>query len=196
MKEQEVRKTEKTKKKTKKKTDWLGSIGLTLILTAIVLIICFFLNGGTTVTGELTGGTRYSSLSCSAEGIIYPFFEFDETTNEKTEVKVLFGEGGMKSISLTQTMYYPDLGTSKASEAHNHAAMNISFGELGYKADAFEANYSVQEDKMIMTLYATEANFDDVSARYFLAKGMDEASTIDDFTKVFNDQGLNCVISK
>lgn len=187
---------QKTKKKKKSKTDWLGSIGLTLILTAVALLIWFFLNGQTTVTGEQTGVTQTSSLTCKIENAQYPIFTVDEATKKETEVKVLFDGDRMNSVSLTQTMYYDSPENAKMSRNHNHAAMNTSFGNAGLAADAFNANYTATDDRMIMTLYAAESEYNEVTAKYFLANGTSKRSSIDEFTKVLNTQGLSCYIVK
>jgi len=184
---------EEKKKKKKSKTDWLGSIGLTLILTAAALMVWFFLKGETVVTGEYEGGERSTSVSCKAEGINYPIFTFDESTGKTTETTVLFSDGEMKSISLIETLNYPDIEASRMSESHNHAAMNISFGAAGLNADAFNANYSPQKDKMLMTLYADADEFNEVSAKYFMANGLNKKSTLDEFAKKYAAQGFNCV---
>lgn len=187
---------QKTKKKKKSKTDWLGSIGLTLILTAVALLVWFFLNGQTKVTGEPTGVTQNSSLTCKVSDVNYPIFTVDDASSKETEVKVLFNGDKMKSVSLTQTMYYNSLDEAKKSEAHNHAAMNVAFGNAGLAADAFEAHYTTQEDKMVMTLYAEAEEYNEVAAKYFRANGTSKRSSIDEFTKALNSQGLSCHIVK
>lgn len=190
----EEQKAQKDKKKKKSKTDWLGSIGLTLILTAVALLIWFFLNGQTKVSGEYTGAVRTSSLTCKVDNVMYPIFTVDDATKKETEVKVLFSEERMKSISLTETLYYNSLEEAKRSEAHNHAAMNESFGAAGLEADAFNANYVAQEDRMSMTLYATSSEYNEITAKYFFTKGTNKNSSMEEFTKALNSQGLSCHI--
>lgn len=187
---------QKTKKKKKSKTDWLGSIGLTLILTAVALLVWFFLNGQTKVTGEPTGVTQNSSLSCTVEGVKYPIFTIDGADEKKTEVKVMFNGEKMQSISLTQTMYYDSVDKAKTSANHNSAAMDVAFGNSGLSADAFNAHYTAREDKMVMTLYAEAEEYNEVAAKYFRANGTSKRSSIDEFTKALNSQGLSCHIVK
>lgn len=180
--------------KKKSKTNWAVSIGITLILLAIVLIIWFFLQGETKTTGEYPGAITSSSVTCESSEATYPFFTLDESTSKNTSVTVLFSDDSMKSISLIETLYYPDLESSTKSEAHNHAAMNTSFGAAGLGVDAFAANYSTMKDKMVMTLYAEAAEFNEVAAKYFLANGLNKKSTIDDFAEKYAEQGFDCVI--
>lgn len=190
----EAKKVEKKKTKKKSKTDWLGSIGLTLILTAVALMIWFFLNGETTVEGGFPGSLSNSSLSCQVANKKYPVFTADNSTRKKTEVKVLFSNDGMESISLIQTMYYPNIEESHTSKIINHSDMNMSFGKAGLSADAFNATYSEQSDKMVMTLYATKSEYNEIAAKYFLVNGTNKKSTINDFTEVLNSEGFNCTI--
>ncbi len=189
MEEQEVRKVKK-----KKKMDWMGSVGLTLLGVAAVLLIWFFLNGETKTTGGGGEVVRNSSLLCSVEGVSYPIFTVDEATDKKLETRVVFNSDGVEAISLIQTLYYTNLTAAEKSESHNHAAMNKSFARAGLSADALGATYSAFEDKMVMTLYADGSDLDDTSIKYFLAEGLTRESTIEDFTKIYNEQGLSCHI--
>ncbi|MDO4611722.1 MAG: hypothetical protein Q4B34_02590 [Candidatus Saccharibacteria bacterium] len=191
MEEQEVRKVKK-----KKKMDWMGSVGLTLLGVAVVLLIWFFLNGETKTTGGEGEIVRNSSLICSVEGVSYPIFTVDESTGKKLETRVIFNDDEVSAISLIQTLYYTDLATAEKSESHNHSAMNKSFARAGLEADALSASYSAFEDKMIMKLYAEGSELNDVSMKYFLAEGLNRESTIEDFTKVYNEQGLSCHITE
>ncbi|MDO4611970.1 MAG: hypothetical protein Q4B29_00700 [Candidatus Saccharibacteria bacterium] len=184
-------------KKKKSKTDWLGSIGLTLILMAAVLMIWFFLNGQTTTTGEYTSGERNASLSCVREGENYPIFTFDRASDKKTEIKVLFAGDNLQSVSLTQTLSYADSELAEGSRAHNHGAMNKSYVAAGLKPDVISDHFSVLEDnKMVMTLYAAGADFEGAVPGYFLAEGVSENPSVEDFSKEYVSRGFNCVITE
>lgn len=179
--------------KAKVVKNWIIPTGILLILVAIVLMIIFLLRGETTVTNSTTTEAKNTTLSCSTAGLDYPFFRYDESTSKETKITAIYSGEDFKSIALFQTMYYDDESLVKGSEAQNHAAMNISFGESGLEANAFSAAYSMQDDKMEMSLYATNSDFNTNAGKYFLANGYSYKSAIDKLEKNYEDQGFECV---
>lgn len=171
---------------------WAAPIGAILALAAIVLIIMFLLRGETTVTNSDPETVNRTTVSCEVTDLEYPFFRYDNSTKKTTKVTFLFNDDKFKTISLAQTMHYDDSDSVRGSEAQNHAAMNISFGENGLDADAFSASYSMQDDKMIMTLYATGEDFDTNTSKYFLARNYSSRSTLDGLKKNYTEQGFTC----
>lgn len=173
--------------------NWAVPIGIILILVAIVLITIFLLRGETTVINNETETERRITVSCEIAGLEYPFFRYDNSIKKTTKVAFLFSNEKFKTISLSQAMYYDDGDLVKNSEAQNHAAMGISFGENGLDANALSSAYSMQADKMVMTLYATENDFNINTSKYFLAQGYSSKSTVDGLKKNYAAQGFTCI---
>lgn len=172
--------------------NWIMPIGVILILLAVVLATVFLLRGNTTVTDNKGATVKNMTLSCIASGIEYPFFRYDNSTNKETKITLLFNGDNFKSISLFHTLHYGDADSVKGSEAQNHAAMNISFGENNLDADALSATYSMQTNKLIFTLYADVTDFNNNTSKYFLARDYDNKTTINNLKKNYEDQGFNC----
>ncbi len=187
-------KQEKKKTRKKSKTNWVGSIILTIILTAAVILVINLLNGTVTVTGDGGSVVQTSSLTCNSSDRLYYIYTIDDSVSKDIEVKVLFTGEEFTSIDLTSTQEYDAEDGAKRSEAHNHAAMNISFANAGLGADAFNANYTTTSSKMIMHLYAEASEYNEVAARYFYADGTNKSSTLEDFTEALNTRGFSCTI--
>lgn len=186
--------------KSKKKRN---NIGITIclivfIVTILGLVLFFSTRGKTTTSGNYPDNVSDESLTCSGENIDYPFFTYDNAIKKTAEIKALFSNNELKSIALTYSLYYNDAQSITASEAHSHAAMNKSFGEIGLnKADAYNAKYAKMEDRMQMNLYTTANDFNNTAKRYFLFETDEELpDTIEGYQAVYKTKGLNCKIIK
>lgn len=177
--------------KKKSKVSVAEYLGLGLIVLAVVLFLGFFLRGQTTVTGAYPGAVSDKTLSCNVHNISYPFFD-SEPNKKDTEVTVLFKGDEFKAISLKHTLYYNNEKEVKDSEAINHAAMGILFGQNGLEADAFSLAFSMQEDQLIYSIYANDSDFVGTAGRYFLANNLTKKSTFESFESKYKNQGFAC----
>lgn len=154
------------------KTKWLILIGVILILIAGILLLCFLLKGEVTTSGNWPEPETTESLSCEIIGLDYPFFEFNNSTKETTEINAVFKDDELDTISLVQKLFYDNVDSITKSEAINHASMNLSFADSNLDADAFKANYAKLSDNLKMSLFAERKELNNLSAKYFL---LDEA---------------------
>ena len=163
---------------------------------AVVCIIVFFslMNGTTTTTGNYPDNVSDESLSCHKDNYLYPVFKYDNALRKELEINLLFSHQQISSASLVHKLYYQDVSSVEGSEAHNHAAMNSSFGKNGLGADAFNATYHRLEDNLQMNLFANSQDIKaDSFSKYFL---FDDAkrdlNTIEDFEDFYTKQGFSC----
>lgn len=165
-------------------------MGIVLVLTSIILIAWFFLEGKNVVTGDFAEDKRFTSLTCTIKNLSYPYFTYDDTTEKETEVVAIFDKNNkISSISLTQKMYYSDDDMARSSEANNHASMNKSFGDV-LGPDALNANYYANNGIMRMSLYASGKEYNANSRKYFL---IDTASEmIDNIERSYAGKGFGC----
>lgn len=189
-------KEENNNKSKKKKSNTGIIVCLIVFIIAILGLILFFLTRGkTTTSGNYPDNVSDESLVCSGENIDYPFFTYDNAIKKTAEIKALFSNNELKSIALTYSLYYNDVQSITASEAHNHAAMNKSFGEIGLnKADAYNAKYAKMEDRMQMSLYASGSEIDDTALKYFFidTNHGETPNTVADVKAVYEEKGLQC----
>lgn len=173
--------------------------GSLLIITAVILIVCFLLSGKETVSGQWLDGESTTSLTCEGKNIDYAFFAYDNADKKETKINATFdGSDNLNSISLRQTMYYDDLAKINASETNNHAAMNISFSESGLNADAFNATYTMASDSLKMTLYTTSEKLKTSNGeKYFLLSPTDKTTpTSTKIKKSYESQGFVCTLNE
>ena len=172
------------------KTNWMTAMGLALLIIAVLLIIWFFLKGETRVSGGYPGAENSKSISCTRDGLSYPFFTYDGAEKKTTEVNIIFNNENVGSISLIQKMYYDNTESATKSSTSNHVAMNNSFGsDLG--ADALGANYNVTDNVMRLSLYARGSDFNAATRKYFLADA--QLKNMKDYEKHYEKQGFSCI---
>ncbi|MBQ1387262.1 hypothetical protein IIY68_00465 [Candidatus Saccharibacteria bacterium] len=174
---------------------------LAILIPVLVLIIVLILlmRGETKTSGDSPVDIEGESLACESHSIKYPFFATNEAQSSDFRIIASFYGEKLNAISLEYTLFYDTKEQLKASEAHNHAAMNISFGNSGLSADAFDANYSKMGNAMKMLLFVKEEEFDMNSAKYFMSSAEKEEelpNNIDEFEKVYMNQGFVCNIIK
>lgn len=169
------------------------SLVAVLILVAAALIV--MLQGDVKTIGSHPSDVKGEALICEDHSISYPVFTYDEARSKDLKITADFYDKKLNAISLTYTLYYDDAAKINASEAHNHAAMNIDFGHSGFTADSFDANYSKLQDSMRMVLYANGSDFSLKSAKYFMINVKEELPvTIDEFQSIYKDEGFSCNI--
>lgn len=171
-----------------------GVVGVIVFAVIIIGAILLFAQGSTTTTGSYPDNVSDDSLTCTGENINYSFFTYDNATKKSMEIDAIFSKNELKSIALIYNLYYNDAQNITASEAHNHAAMNTSFGKSGLSANAYNAKYARLKDRMQMSLYATSAEIDSTALRYFFVETDYEKkpNTIEEYKAIFEKKGLNC----
>lgn len=168
-------------------------IGIICIVFVVVLIILFFLQGDTNIVGE-GEITIAESFTCEGEGLWYPFFTFDNSNGKSIKINVLLDDKSkLDTINLVYRLKYDSKELSERSEAINFASFGKSLASDSLNAESFESRFVDMEDAMQMTLYAKAKELNGVTAKYFLLNGSNDLKR-DTLTKIYNDQGLSCVI--
>lgn len=173
--------------------------GIALIIIAIILVIMFLMKGSSIVVDNGISNMKSTALVCTSTIAKYPFFTYDDADSREMNVKVLFSGDEPKSISLDYTLFYGDQSLAAASEAHNHAAMNISYATNGLGPDALNIIYTVLNDRMRTNLFINASDINDASAKYFLinsesVRGLPK--TLTDYQQNYAGQGLNCKVTE
>ncbi len=184
---------EKPKKRKKSKTNWPATIGTSLLLTAIVLIICFFLQGETKVTNNDVAVEASKSLACEVEGAQYPFFKYDNATKKTTKVNAIFNGDKLDTISLIQELYYNSSDEIVRSEAENHAALNLKTQGEGLGPDAFGANYAKLSDRLKFSMYAKAEQLKYETVKYFELDWVESGTyNLPTMEKIYTEKGFDC----
>ncbi len=175
------------------KTNWPATIGTSLLLTAIVLILCFFLQGETKVTDD--GGTVESSksLACEVEGAQYPFFDYDNSTKKTTKINAVFNGDKLDTISLIHELYYNSSDEIVRSEAENHATLNLKTQGEGLGPDAFGANYAKLADRLKFSMYAKAEKLKYETVKYFELDWVESGTyNLPTMEKIYTEKGFDC----
>lgn len=185
-------------KEKKHKTSLAVTIIVIIPLSLGATILAFLLlNGKTTTTEQPIESRTTRALVCQATGIDYPIFTYDQATRKEAKVNATFSNNGLGSMSFSYTMYYDDELSIIASEAHNHAAMNISFGHNGLTADAYNAKYSKNDDSMRMSLYVNKTDLSAIAMKYLMLDAKEDSEvpqTLEDYQARYQAQGFSCGI--
>lgn len=177
------------------------TIGVILAILGIVVCVvalAILMKGETKTSGQNPTNIEGSTLTCRSESINYPIVTYDNSTSKNLKITANSYGDKVGAISLIYELFYNDTQKITASEAHNHAAMNISFGKDGLSADAFSANYSKMENSMKMSLYANTDSIKPISAKYFMIN-IDETenlpNTIQEYQANYEKQGFVCTLN-
>lgn len=185
-----------TKKKKKSKTNWPATIGITLVLMVAAIAVCVTLSmqGKTKVTDNTAGPETSEALTCEVEGVVYPFFKYDESEKKTTKINAIFQDGVMSTISLIYSLYYNNSEQIVKSEAENHAALNLKMQNEGLGPDAFDANYAKLKDRLKLSLYAEAKKLNINTVKYFeldwVESGKYNMATVQ---ANYEDRGFKCV---
>ena len=174
----------------------VGSLSVVAVIALVIAALIFFdsMNGQIVTTGQNPDRISGSSLNCTSSQA-YPIFTYDSAKTRQLKITAGFYDGKVDSISLTYELYYDDPQQIIASEAHNHAAMNIDFGKNGLSADSYNANYAKMENYMRMALYIKSDKINSTAAKYFMINTEESTklpSTLSEYQKNYESQGFVC----
>lgn len=184
---------DKDEKRMKRK--WVIVVGIVLLLLGIAIWLYYLMQGKTTTTGNYPEDVKSITLACEAKDMLYPIYSHDNSKEKEINVRIAFTNDKMSSMSLTSKLYYEDDRSAELSETYNHGSMNKKFGADGLGADAFSANYSKTNNKMIMTLYMTSGEYNSVSGKYFLINDVKKDAPISEFEDNYESQGFTCEVA-
>ena len=176
----------------------IGIISISTIIIACVIVLIISMKGETKTSGQNPTNVASESLVCESTEINYPITTYDNSVSKKLKIITNFYDGKANAISLVYELFYNSTQQITASEAHNHAAMNISFGKNGLGADSFNANYSKMEKSMKMGLYTNADNIKPISAKYFMLSVNNTGSlpsTIQEYQTNYEKQGFICSLN-
>ncbi|MBQ9180780.1 hypothetical protein IJ135_01645 [Candidatus Saccharibacteria bacterium] len=182
--------------KSKNTVNWLMLAGLLLMVGAVVLILIFFMQGETTVSGDFPEPQSSESIACEATNVAYPFFKEDEATSKTLKINMMMSRDKLSSISLNYTLNYATEKEASSSEAVNHAALNLSTQGEGLGADIFGAHYSVGTSSLKFGLYAHADDITEKSAKYLMLEDYPSTGYTKNYlTQNYAAKGLKCVVN-
>ena len=181
------------KHKKKGKTNWYLTVGISLILSAVVLIFCFFMRGETKTNGNWPETETTESISCEVGGLAYPLFKYDNSNKKTTKIAMIFDASKLKTISLIYQQYYDSSEAIERSEAENHAAMNLLMQNEGLGPDALGMNFAKLSNGLKMSLFADVSKINDITAKYFELDGVSEYD-MTAMRTVYEQKGFKCVV--
>ncbi len=143
-------------------------------------------DSGTTVEAS-------KSLTCEAEGMQYPFFEYDNSTKKTTKINATFSGNKLDTISLIQELYYNNSDEIARSEAENHSALNLKTQGEGLGPDAFGANYAKLSDRLKFSMYAKAEKLEYETVKYFELDWVESGTyNLPTMEKIYTEKGFNC----
>lgn len=181
--------------KIRNSNSWMVVAGVSLVFVAAILIFLFLVRGQTTITGGWPEPEKAQSLMCEADGMDYPFFSYDISTEKRIKINVIFSGDQIDMISLRYILSYDSEQGAVGSEAFNHIAMNNSFGEDGLGFDALGARYSVAGSSLQLSLYARGDEINAISLPYFMLDSLDEDS-VEFVERFYINEGFHCTSSE
>lgn len=190
--EEDAPRVRKTKKK--KSTGWLATIGISLILTAVVLVLWFLLRGETTVTGGWTESVETVALSCEGNDVNYPIFSSE--TKGSVKINAIFGDDKIDTISLIWRAQYENDQARVEGQVKASRAMEEAFVAVGMAIDSLDAVYSgLDDDVFQMSLYGKHKDLDNRTYKFFMLSELTNGEySLDMVKRVYKNKSLNCVV--
>ncbi len=183
-------------KKDVKISDLLVRGGVLLILTAVILLICFFLYGETEITNERPEIEKTEAITCNISDTIYPFVSYDNAQSKTTRINVVFDDDKPSVISLVHTLYYNNEKSIIDSENLNHINLNKNFSKDNLGFDALGLKFSKFADGLQMSLYAEGDELNNNSMKYFMLDNIaDNSYNMESMQKFYEERGFECEVN-
>lgn len=162
------------------------------VLVAIIIAFLIFeaLQGDYEIDSASLEPKKNTTIACSVDNLPYPYFSYDNTYRQSTEIRIIFEDDNFQAISLVHRMYYDNSSQVNSSYAINMADLNKSFGEK-FGAFAFNSKFDTQDSLMQFTMYV---DFDDISSnalKYFLTD--EEPQSVASTKNYYSEKGFQCI---
>ncbi len=171
---------------------WVMVCSVIAVSAVTLLIITLFGRRVTIAGGDEPQVIKMTSMTCTIENYLYPFFTYDDSDRKELKIVTMFSDDGLTKVSLQQMLYYDDTNKIAQSSAANHAAMNNSFGKDGLKADALGASYAELDFGLRFGLYEIREKINEEAAQYFLLNRLNDLS-YDTVKSNYENIGMKCI---
>ena len=168
--------------------------GLALVVIAVVLLILFFINGETSISGKFPDPDDMISTTCRSGTIAYPYFKIDGSDRKELDIKIVSDNEKVDTISLVYRLYYSSEAAIIESRDVNHFAMNKAFEVVDMEADSLGATYSKLTDNFRFNLFAKAIKINDITKKFFLLDDVGREGGLDyeEVRKTYIEQGFEC----
>ena len=189
--------SKKSSEKSKKTHKIRKLLLLLTIVAIIVLIIIWFLRGKTTISGNYPENVKNEALTCISNDIIPEKLASANSNEKELRINAIFsGDSKLKNISLIYTVNYSSEENAYGAEAKTHAELNHALNASGYNSQKFNNKFARYGEKLIISLYATQTESDEIAAQYFMITldGNHKVSVenISDYKQNYENQGFKC----
>ena len=189
----EVKMNEKEKAKD---NTVMKAIFFALLVGIIVVVIWFLTYKQESHTSSNVGESDYSALECTASDPSEPFFAFENTQEVAHTIKVLFSEGKLKDIMYKYDGTYASQEAAEDAEAWLHADYNEYLGANGVDMESLSPTFSVNDNKLMISLYAEAKKVNDIVARLFFmdtdASNKIKNFSLKDYKLLYETKGFAC----
>ena len=147
------------------------------------------------VSSEVESG-EYGALECTSPDPSEPFFTFDTTQEATHEIKILFADSKLKNATYKYDGIYASREAAENAEAWLHGDYNKYMGNNGINEESLNPNFSVNDNKLIISLYAEANEINDVVAKLFFmdtdAVNKLKNFSVKDFKLLYETKGFTC----
>ena len=172
------------------------AIFFALLVGIIALVIWFLTYKQESYTSSETKEGNYSALECTASDPSEPFFTFESTQEMTHTIKVLFTEERLKDIMYKYDGTYVSQEAAENAEAWLHADYNEYLGANGVDRESLSPTFSVNNNKLMISIYAEAQKINDVVARLFFmdtdASNKVKDFSLKDYKMLYEAKGFTC----
>ncbi len=194
MENREVNKAELTKKII------ILVIFLALVVGLVILLVNL-LGEKVTYTSTDNKSTVTTSLICKTDSIDVgdAFFDVKDSKNATQQLKAIFDDKKIGSLSYNATINYENYETAKKREAELHFKYGSYMQDNGKEMTDYSPNFSVNEQEVKINLYASKKQITPETAKIFLINATESA--FDNFSPnslkvLYEGKGFDCEIKE
>lgn len=176
---------------------WTVVAGVVIFVVVLVVVVIIKMQGNVQYNDTNPPSVKVASTTCQSSIVSYVPLESVATPKGKgIRVNIIFENDKAKNMSLEYTSTYED--GEKARAAYNHMSTTLGprMVEAGFRdSDAFNNQFTIEGDRIILSLYAEKDEISKQSAQFFAIK-LDDGETMPrtkvEFTKKYASEGFRC----
>ena len=184
----------------KRKINLVATIVISLIIIIVCALVFLLTYQKETTDKSILKTASQTSLICNANNPAAPFFSDDKAVNSSHDLRLTFRNDAISELYYAYKADFTTNDLATAASGSLHAKYNIYLSEKGVDAEKYSPTFSVIDNNLQITIYATQSSFNSAVAKLFFidSEYVNSANNLspEAYAEIFTAQNFQCNLNK
>lgn len=179
---------------------WLKWTIIVITVALIVFVFWWLMRPKETYTSNSIDASKADALVCKIDDIDDVFFESEYAISDRHEIKAMFEEDKLSSLSYSYYGSFESNDVAKTVDATMHGKYNKYLGERSLSQNSLNPVFSVMENDTKVSLYAKNSEVTNQTAMFFFVDSDEfqrlSSRNINELKEMYEKKDFTCQITK